>query len=189
MEQSPESRDAFIASMKAHGEGIDLEWHVIPTAVIDIWLFDCLKTRNRYEGFCLLYKPPNDVDPTSLLGKLKAIPREDIDGLSCKPPNRERIWFNIDDFIDLIETLQQRVADLEAIVAKLPVTADGVPVVPGMSVWYPSPYDGEIYECRNVLRPSATYFPKDGRCQVSTQFIGVSRCYSTREAAEAKEQP
>jgi hypothetical protein len=34
------------------------------------------------------------------------------------------------------EALTRRVEELEAIVAKLPKTADGVPIVPGMHVWF-----------------------------------------------------
>jgi hypothetical protein len=69
------------------------------------------------------------------------------------------------------------------IVRRLPLTADGVPVVPGMEVWvdgtawsnkgdrawnfYDRPFTGEIEICTNLW------------CQLA------SKCYSTREAALA----
>ncbi len=66
------------------------------------------------------------------------------------------------------------------IVARLPMTADGVPVVPGMDVWFsePSPHCALAYQAR-----------MDG--EIATTFHGsvyksvaASDVYSTREAAE-----
>ncbi len=83
----------------------------------------------------------------------------------------------------------ERIVALEAIVDKLPKTADGVPVVPGMDVW-----------CKDaVSHPRSTvgcyqWHVKnvDFRGLISGTFHNVSEgphdasaCYSTRQAAEA----
>ena len=75
---------------------------------------------------------------------------------------------------------------LQAIVDKLPKTADGVPVVPGMEVWdlskpnsFPSKVNGVSapgvgwYECRYSTREAA-----EGECQKAIE-------QADREAAEA----
>ncbi len=59
---------------------------------------------------------------------------------------------------------------LQTIVDKLPKTADGVPVVPGIKVWHRD-YLGVVTEEAGVWKPP---FPGLLVC-----------CYSTREAAEA----
>ena len=41
-----------------------------------------------------------------------------------------------DELLELNEGLEERLAAAEAVIARLPVTADGVPVVPGMEVWF-----------------------------------------------------
>ena len=73
---------------------------------------------------------------------------------------------------------------LRGIVDKLPKTADGVSVVPGMTVYHSHPVGGTIYEdVVHDLEPCSTTSEDsiwmDG-------CIDAERCYSTREAAEAK---
>ena len=64
---------------------------------------------------------------------------------------------------------------LRAIVDKLPKTADGVPVVPGMKLFFLCPFENRI--------TSDQVF--QDRPEVGGMTIEVSNCYSTREAAEA----
>jgi len=80
---------------------------------------------------------------------------------------------------DLLDRLEDDVLSLRAIVAKLPKTADGVPVVPGMKLWEINKHNGGIHSF------TAFWIGKDDfalselgrRCHVSC-------LYSTREAAE-----
>lgn len=82
-----------------------------------------------------------------------------------------------------------RIAELEAIVAKLPVTADGVPVVPGDTAVRWCVHKGEIHEVTGWVWSELD----DWRGHVDSVPQGdgyvltrpVSLCYSTREAAEA----
>ena len=62
---------------------------------------------------------------------------------------------------------------LRAIVAALPRTADGVPVVPGMEVW--KEWRGRLE--RNVVMPPMV--------SIGSVYMDATVCYSTREAAEA----
>ena len=63
---------------------------------------------------------------------------------------------------------------LRAIVGKLPRTADGVPVVPGMDCWYRS--------CGGRV----TNFPVEDWSDIATDWDDYGRrFYSTREAAKA----
>ena len=70
--------------------------------------------------------------------------------------------------------LQEENDRLQAIVAKLPKTADGVPVVPGMEVWQDC-FDG-------IKQRWAASGIEDDRAMV-TSFV-YAECYSTRKAAE-----
>ncbi len=77
------------------------------------------------------------------------------------------------------------VAPVLAIVDKLPKTADGVPVVPGMTVWVVGDYgDGRsIHEF--VVWCLSHRTGDDGGTTGSTFCWGHGDSYSTREAAEA----
>lgn len=75
---------------------------------------------------------------------------------------------------DDIEAVEERIAKLEAVMAKLPKTADGVPVVPGMILYGPNQFD-EIQEHYTELEVNGDPL----HCQV------CGNCYSTRAAAEA----
>ena len=71
---------------------------------------------------------------------------------------------------------------LQAIVAGLPTTADGVPVVPGMTLWDPVwPDDPFGVQALLVFCPNARrseWMCNDGE-------VDAAQCYSTREAADA----
>lgn len=86
-------------------------------------------------------------------------------------------WFNCQ---------RRQIAALKAIVDKLPRTADGVPITPGMEVWQIDPSGfinappGSDSSDQNP-RPWSCKFKMEGNC-----FWVVSLpVYSTREAAEA----
>jgi len=83
-----------------------------------------------------------------------------------------------------IERLTAELAEIQAVVDKLPKTADGAAVAPNVEVWYPSPHDDGVYKIRNVLKRGACYMPKTGGSQVNIQYVDISQCYSTREAAD-----
>lgn len=78
-----------------------------------------------------------------------------------------------------------RIAELEAIVAKRPKTADGVPVVPGSEVWHPEymwrPWWVEYCDS------SGGYFVPINPDRRGNEWdeAAVSDCYSTPQAAEA----
>lgn len=78
-----------------------------------------------------------------------------------------------------------RVAALEAVVARLPRTADGVPILLGGAVWAGQPYFGMSEEaCEWTVVSLATgtaIIMRQGRSRAAA----FSDCYSTREAAEA----
>ena len=91
-----------------------------------------------------------------------------------------------------------RIAELEAIVAKLPKTADGVPAYKDMPVWCVMP-DGSIYEtelgwyctlgaafARDLAARQAGYRLSNGVWR--DVGVPVEHCYSTREAAEAAKE-
>ena len=68
---------------------------------------------------------------------------------------------------------------LANIVDRLPVTADGVPVVWNQSVWWATA-SGGVQEMRVVI-------PRTSPCMndVASNAAAFAKCYSTREAAEA----
>lgn len=79
-----------------------------------------------------------------------------------------------------VERREAEIDRLRAIVAKLPVTADGVPVVPGMTVYYADPNGDD------------DWFPRVATMQAQMALEnliyanpGWEDVYSTREAAEA----
>jgi hypothetical protein len=84
--------------------------------------------------------------------------------------------------------------ELQAIVDKLPKTADGVPVVPGMRLWSRSMWCVQPMEVVSLDDLSSDWpatvrmegASNDG--QASTYRWHVQACYSTREAAEAAYQ-
>jgi hypothetical protein len=93
-----------------------------------------------------------------------------------------------------IALLQQEVEQLHAIVDRLPRTADGVPVVPGVDrVWWPNADDhtdhwqqGETPGCYGLM-PCWTYETNENGEAIERQ-IRVDECYSSREAAERARQ-
>ncbi len=80
---------------------------------------------------------------------------------------------------------------LEYIVRKLPLTADGVPVVPGMTVYeVRASRPGEPCEMRDFRTTTpdeqgySTFHWETGYSAIGR----LDRCYSTREAAEAAKE-
>ena len=104
-------------------------------------------------------------------------------------------------FIEKTHTVLPRavaeIRRLRAIIAKLPVTADGVPVVPGMAVWLPGggQYPGEVESvgCGNALLVNDSIkwpHPPLGLGGEDSQYSvrDGDELYSTREAAEAAKE-
>ena len=108
-----------------------------------------------------------------------------------------------------VEELEAENAKLMEVVKKLPKTADGVPVAPGMTVWVPSsvdvewegpsPFDGYVAEAVAMCDMQNGY---DMGRDVGTvdwaaewlittprgttySWVSIDAAYSTREAAEA----
>lgn len=85
-----------------------------------------------------------------------------------------------------VQSLTERLAKSEAVVGKLPVTADGTRVVPHMDrIYHPSKpgwsfhaYGDKEQSAMDVSRPATDGYMKG--C-----FVPVSDCYSTSEAALA----
>lgn len=77
------------------------------------------------------------------------------------------------DISKVLREMKARLDAAEAIVAKLPKTADGVPMIHGETYWYNGAM-GDIIECHSEL-------------VVGTETCGCPTfsCYSTREAADA----
>lgn len=121
---------------------------------------------------------------------------------------------DVDEMGAEIERLQAKVAALEAVVARLPRTADGVPVIPGVDhVFHPDwhlpsplevcPNDDEFtYKHEELLRKRlcwtegveapdylviGLYSERDTGYWEDGQWL-VSECYSTRAAAEAAKE-
>lgn len=82
---------------------------------------------------------------------------------------------------------------LRAIVDRLPKTADGFPVVPGMTVFIPHPRPSNLITEREVVAPYGsvaclTKEPAHSGCCESTAHRQARECYSTREAALAAKE-
>ena len=88
---------------------------------------------------------------------------------------------------------EQRIAALEAIVAKLPKTKDGVAVVPCVDrLWYPYPGRQAVPSQGWSWSP---FWARDKWSLVFMPYLGggshfcPEECYSTKEAADAAERP
>jgi len=76
------------------------------------------------------------------------------------------------------DALRKRIADLEAIVDRLRKTADGVPVLPGMSIWFEANWGDVISDKAIQFDPLLkAVLTRDG-------WRELSQCYSMCEAAE-----
>ena len=88
----------------------------------------------------------------------------------------------VDELRKEIQQLRRHVRIDEEIIDKLPRTADGVPVVPGMTLWDPVwPDDPFGVQALLVFCPNARrseWMCNDGE-------VDAAQCYSTREAADA----
>ena len=116
------------------------------------------------------------------------------------PSCGKNIWcYRVCGFLKVaIDHRDARIAELEAIVAKLPKTADGVPAYKDMPVWCVMP-DGSIYEtelgwyctlgaafARDLAASQAGYRLSNGIWL--DVGVPVEHCYSTPEAAEAAKE-
>lgn len=71
---------------------------------------------------------------------------------------------------------------LQAIVDKLPTTADGVPIVPEMTVWVIGNFGSIVRSVRELV----VYDVSSLQCSDGDRYRWSARdCYSTRKAAEA----
>ena len=83
-----------------------------------------------------------------------------------------------------LDEAEDRIADLQAIVDKLPKTADGVPVVPGEYVWTPGCAMWIVCRGNGSSDYSETLAAEPNAYDMDPS-MPVRFCYSTREAAEA----
>lgn len=100
-------------------------------------------------------------------------------------------------YVDGVDhAMDGEVKRLQGIVAKLPMTADGVPVVPGTELWTMEPISEAnlrppyMIKVAHVWEPngSADIGERKGFGEVANK-THACKCYSTREAArDAKEQ-
>jgi hypothetical protein len=88
---------------------------------------------------------------------------------------------------DELYQVQRKRAAAEAIVDRLPKTADGVPVVPGMELWHA----GTSWSGKGDYAWCFYRRPSSGELEVVFTLCSVlvSQCYSTRAAAEAAKEP
>ncbi len=110
----------------------------------------------------------------------------------CAPAKRgtvaNRYITHDDSVLDLISDIEEqagRIRELEAIVDKLPKTADGVAISFDTELWHWIESAG-AYQVRKTIRiisSTAITFEGDKTASLASDF------YSTREAAEAKEKP
>lgn len=87
-----------------------------------------------------------------------------------------------------------RIAELEAIVARLPQTADGVPVISGDILWHPRHIGREPVTAistaevpESLFTVITTQIGRDGFVCRSEE-VGVEECYSTEAAALAAKE-
>ena len=91
---------------------------------------------------------------------------------------------NMDITWNDLATIKEYITRLEAIVDKLPKTADGVPVVPGEYVWTPGLAMWIV--CRgNGSSDYCETLAAEPNAYDMDPSAPVKSCYSTREAAEA----
>lgn len=87
------------------------------------------------------------------------------------------------------QELEAQLSAAQAIIDKLPKTADGVPVVPGMKVWWSHSNgnidDAEVCELRDGGCGVIIWDEATGRLAHHLEYVA---CYSTREAAETAQK-
>lgn len=123
MNQDPRCRDDFIEAMEADdtGKEYNLTWYPLlsdakgncddPTS----WEWDDGMTEEVYRrGWCLLWQPPRDVDPESVLGILVAIRDDAVCGGIVANPMMRGSDIYAADIINLIESQQRQIEGLEA---------------------------------------------------------------------------
>ena len=91
-----------------------------------------------------------------------------------------------------VERLRTELAARDAVIDKLPRTADGVPIVPPMDVWISRrPVSGSNYFVKRMQAKCIDWFAGEwlvrNRNSSSLTCEEAKDCYSTRKAAEAGE--
>ena len=95
-----------------------------------------------------------------------------------------------------IEATERELAEKQAVVEKLPKTADGVRVSLGDEVWYPLDFYSDktpaATSCAVVMSDEGcskwavqAWLPGRNKAFTTMKMLAVSDCYSTREAAAA----
>lgn len=106
----------------------------------------------------------------------QGVPRNTMDCMEDLIALVRELKANENQLQERAERAEARVKELEAIVARLPLTADGVPMWPGMQVWIDmSPTNHGAYP--TTVRDYGCDFP--AWCRPDLRIA-----YSTREAAE-----
>jgi hypothetical protein len=84
---------------------------------------------------------------------------------------------------EIVKWQTAQVERLRAIVDKLPKTADGVPVVPMMEVWFWN--DADYIDSAHAYTFSQQRHKVPISILTEWGWVRVAHCYSTREAVEA----
>ena len=121
------------------------------------------------------------------------------DTMGCIDRTKSFLIVTFEDEKDLkIATLTRRVEELEAIVAKLPKTADGVPIVLGMKVYFECP-DPEwwrvepgtiVSETVKSMDDGVSFSEYKGTVAITCEEceFGNLECFSTEAAALAAKE-
>lgn len=127
----------------------------------------------------------------------------------CTARRIERLVANINRLQDTVRQAKRRADRLQAVVDKVERTADGVPIVIGMTVWVRADccpaeeleplrhrvdepvrmfvtYIGSDENDEHSPGVGGTLQTPDGRPTNAVDLVDVGDCYSTKEAAEAK---
>lgn len=108
---------------------------------------------------------------------------------TCESPTENQVWHKGQPYC--IVCIETRIAELEAVVEKLPKTADGVPVVPGADrVW--------IWSCGTAHRMMLNAWTGADQARLlpldvvigshEPEYYDWADVYSTRTAAEAAKE-
>ena len=106
MNNNPKCRAAFIAAMEAAKMNFDLSFTEHNDGG---WVWGNGITSNVFDGFCQAWNPPADVDPESILGRLKAMQIDESHPISWIANSSATV--HLPDIIELIESLQQQASD------------------------------------------------------------------------------
>jgi len=117
-------------------------------------------------------------------------------GKNCVILYAEHVETTAEDLRRQLAAMTERAETTEAVVKKLPKTADGVRVSLGDEVWYPLDFYSDktpaATSCAVVMSDEGcskwavqAWLPGRNKAFTTMKMLAVSDCYSTREAAEA----